>query len=542
MANLGKKSKGKNKKKKGDALKNNGDKALQDKIKQMEQGDYQKRLAAAAKKELKDRLALEQKYSAWNRLKIQNTWRKIMRLAKVESLRKDIEVISQNHERDVDRKDAIIQMLDRDVEEAEEQYQMALRAHLQNIDTLIDLQDARLLALENTFEDDLSQLRAEFTAEREQVVKQHTKERSELLDIMAAVESDEAEKEQETRHEYEQTREMIRNKNLEDIHVLQSFLDNNIEDLEKNFETAHLNYLQSTDQRTQDFKYLTHKDHQYSDDIKIKIRKIDRLQASLQHWRRKISSNNQECSERNQTMQEEKEALSAHFQGLKGRMNKFRDIQARRLTTLTKNARSAKSKLDNNVKLAERVLVLAEMARKLETDKEKVLPFYETSVNDEAKAAAAAETEAARADARAELIDSSAMTDDIPGLAPDVPALPYQPVTLTGDGREVNEWAYLDRFFKKYNKALLDKLAMENDRARLQAENAELQSVLKQYLNGISVTEDVMKEPNPLLVVNGRITLNAPPVRHAAPSTVIEASHVVSAPGRMARAARAPFP
>lgn len=34
-----------------------------------------------------------------------------MRLSKVESLRKDIEVISQNHERDVDRKDAIIQVL-----------------------------------------------------------------------------------------------------------------------------------------------------------------------------------------------------------------------------------------------------------------------------------------------------------------------------------------------------------------------------------------------------------------------------------------------
>lgn len=35
----------------------------------------------------------------------------------VESLRKDIEILSQNHERDVDRKDAIIQMLDRDLEE-----------------------------------------------------------------------------------------------------------------------------------------------------------------------------------------------------------------------------------------------------------------------------------------------------------------------------------------------------------------------------------------------------------------------------------------
>lgn len=32
---------------------------------------------------MQERLALEQKYAAWNRLKIQNTWRKIMRLAKV---------------------------------------------------------------------------------------------------------------------------------------------------------------------------------------------------------------------------------------------------------------------------------------------------------------------------------------------------------------------------------------------------------------------------------------------------------------------------
>lgn len=33
-----------------------------------------------------------------------------MRLAKVEDLRKDIEILSQNHEREVDRKDAIIQV------------------------------------------------------------------------------------------------------------------------------------------------------------------------------------------------------------------------------------------------------------------------------------------------------------------------------------------------------------------------------------------------------------------------------------------------
>lgn len=41
----------------------------------------------------------------------------VFRALQVESLRKDIEILSQNHERDVDRKDAIIQMLDRDLEE-----------------------------------------------------------------------------------------------------------------------------------------------------------------------------------------------------------------------------------------------------------------------------------------------------------------------------------------------------------------------------------------------------------------------------------------
>ena len=68
---------------------------------------------AAAKLELRRRMEDEAKISKVNGLKILNQWRKIMRLAKAEALKKDIEILSQNHERDVDRKDAILQMLDR---------------------------------------------------------------------------------------------------------------------------------------------------------------------------------------------------------------------------------------------------------------------------------------------------------------------------------------------------------------------------------------------------------------------------------------------
>ena len=51
---------------------------------------------------------------------------------------------------------------------------------------------------------------------------------------------------------------------------------------------------------------------------------------------------------------------------------------------------------------------------------------------------------------------------------------------------------------------MLDKVANEGERKRLQMENDELRVILKQYLNGISVTPDTVQEDNPLVVINSR--------------------------------------
>jgi hypothetical protein len=96
------------------------------------------------------------------------------------------------------------------------------------------------------------------------------------------------EREAEARQEHEQMREEIRNRNLEEINVLRITLDTQIEELEQHFETAHINYLQNTDQRTTDFKYLTAKDHELSHEIEIKIRRIERLQVGIQTQKKNI--------------------------------------------------------------------------------------------------------------------------------------------------------------------------------------------------------------------------------------------------------------
>jgi hypothetical protein len=114
--------------------------------------------------QLRERQLREQRYAHLNSIKIHNQWRKIMRMAKVEELRREIEILSQNHEREVDRKDAIVQMLDRDLEEAEEQYGLAVRGHMMIMDNLLDLQYQRMKALETQFNADLKALEDEFEA------------------------------------------------------------------------------------------------------------------------------------------------------------------------------------------------------------------------------------------------------------------------------------------------------------------------------------------------------------------------------------------
>ena len=151
----------------------------------------------AAKAELRRRMEDETRNSRMNSLKIVNQWRKIMRLAKAEALKKDIEILSQNHERDVDRKDAILQMLDRDLEEAEDQYQMALRTHLVNVDSLIKLHDSRLYALERSFQSELKTLQSDFHTEKDALTAKFRQEKKDLTAIIDAIDSEEDERENE---------------------------------------------------------------------------------------------------------------------------------------------------------------------------------------------------------------------------------------------------------------------------------------------------------------------------------------------------------
>eukprot|EP01029_Cantina_marsupialis_P001879 TRINITY_DN116_c4_g1_i1.p1 TRINITY_DN116_c4_g1~~TRINITY_DN116_c4_g1_i1.p1 ORF type:complete len:503 (-),score=175.67 TRINITY_DN116_c4_g1_i1:227-1735(-) len=501
MPQLGKAVKGKSGKKLA-ATATAGDKNIED-AQEQEKLDFIKKLQLVEMNRLKGMLEEEKRLTKVNKLKIQNQWRSVMRTAKVQELRELIEIMSQTHERDVDRKDAIIQMLDRDLEQGAEQYRAALRAHLGHIDNLLAVQDERLLELESSFLQEVETMMREHEEEMEEIRTNHQDEVQYQQDIIKTLKEKFEEQMNETRQEFEQLREEVKNRDLEDVNVLRITLDAQIEELERHFETGHLNYLQNTDQRTQDFKHFTRKDQELSKEIDIKIRQIERLQNDLTHWKAKIKQNSEESETRNRDLQAEKDMITAHFQSLKDKMRKFREEQDRKLKALARNADNCKRKLHGDIELASKIITKSELNRKYETEREQIIPFLPMGKEHDEE------------DER--------------------PPEPEEGEAVEEDGGQ-EHYQKLDNFWKKYNKVMLDVVALDREKERLSAENDDLKSLLQQYLNGMSINEQAVDEANPLLVVNGRTNIMVPVRKIGAPATVVEANTVVNIQQRMTRA------
>lgn len=486
-------------------------KVLNEDIKMLEEYEKLAKLSEAQKTRLK-KLQMQEAYNTKiNKKLLVNIHRKFMRADKVDQLRKEIEILAQNHEREVDRKDAIIQMLSRDLDDSEEQFQTAQRAHMDKITKYISLHTEKTRRIETEFERDLKMLKDEFNTEREAIIAQHARELKEMKAVITMVEAQEAERNASAKQDHETEREEIRNKNLEGINELRISLENKIEELEKQFDDAHQNYVENTDSANKHFKELQKEDKKLSKIIDTQKRKIERMQANLVYWKKKIEGNAQECEERNAALREQKEAINKHCNVLKGRMKKFRALENAKLTALTVTARDALLAATAREAQAQKILMLAELARKLETEREKVQPFYASTKRD------------SRSETKEEWQPIKTLEDSSEYKTA---AVQYDSA-LGEDGQPVAEWHYLENFHKKYNKVLLDKLAIAEEKKRLQKENGDLRSILKQYLDGIAVTGEAVDADNPLLIINGRVNLLDSTVRRARPNNIVELTTVV---------------
>ncbi|RKP04102.1 hypothetical protein CXG81DRAFT_23214 [Caulochytrium protostelioides] len=70
-----------------------------------------------------------------------------------------------------------------------------------------------------------------------------------------------------------------------------------------------------------------------------------------------------------------------------------------------------------------------------------------------------------------------------------------------------DDYHLMSKFYKRYNKVDLERLALTTQRDAALEDNFELKRQLQAFLEGISVNEAVMRKGNPLMIVKGKHSL-----------------------------------
>ena len=83
----------------------------------------------------------------------------------------------------------------------------------------------------------------------------------------------------------------------------------------------------------------------------MQMRKLQRISDQIAQLKAKMAQNTKEYEERNRKLKEEREQMVVHLQALKGQMNKLRDVQRERLTTMTLESNEAIKQVSLDSKL-----------------------------------------------------------------------------------------------------------------------------------------------------------------------------------------------
>eukprot|EP00696_Hemimastix_kukwesjijk_P008795 gnl/Hemi2/21113_TR7002_c0_g1_i1.p1 gnl/Hemi2/21113_TR7002_c0_g1~~gnl/Hemi2/21113_TR7002_c0_g1_i1.p1 ORF type:complete len:524 (+),score=198.26 gnl/Hemi2/21113_TR7002_c0_g1_i1:161-1732(+) len=424
-------------------------------------------------------LLQEEKVGRINRQKVQQNWRKLLQPDKLEQLKRHIEILQKTTERTLDRKDTNIKVLDRDLAVSEKKHLQAYNDHLKRSDALDHIQETRRKALEEEYQRCLDTIKTEFENERVSVMSNHIRDKRYLAHLMMEMQQEWTDSLTDELKEYQKAKEELKNKGDEDKNFTKHTLDGVREALNAENNELRTKGRADTIDLCEEFKERRTKTMQDEKIIRNNTTFINKRKTELKEWKAKIASTTAECTERNSTLREEKDKMRVHFQELKAKMLRQREQQRLRLAELIANSRAAIVSLDKKLSLGERLFKLAELNRKFESEREKLLPFYPTTVQPEDDVPA--ETDETEKDPREK-------------------EMPYQPTMLRPDGRPLGEHDHLENFYKRFNKVKLDTVALQGEKARLTGENQKLRSLLKQYLDGISVNQDVLASPNALLI------------------------------------------
>ncbi|NXF14109.1 DRC2 protein, partial [Smithornis capensis] len=142
-------------------------------------------------------------------------------------------------------------------------------------------------------------------------------------------------------------------------------------------------YTEATDHRMVELKELKQKCEKSSREIEVQAKKLQKLQDTVVATKSHMAARLREQEEQSRLLQEQKEQALQQLQELRNEVTRVVARTKSDLATLSCQSGATLKVLLQVVEKAQRILRLAEMCRRLETEEEKVLPFYPSSLAEE---------------------------------------------------------------------------------------------------------------------------------------------------------------
>lgn len=428
---------------------------------------------------LREKFDNDLKLTKLNQIKLTTQWRKIMRLVKTESLKKEIEILAEVHEKNLARKDSIIEAMLHDLQKSEEQIVATSESRSKQTKEMIQIQESGLHILESSYKEHVELLQSSFSDDLVFLSAALTEE-------IKLAEGDE----QAVAREIEQSRvaltrsfqrhdEDYQRQQKEEIDSLRSRLEEQIEGLKSQIENTNSIYNSEYGAIAEEYNEMLVSDKALSEVLETRKKQVDNLQMLLFQWQGKMKQFIEDSEDRKLVLISEKRNMHNHYQALKTRIKTYRTLLTRRLTELSARAHECKNRLHAKLDNGQKVLSAAKATHDwvqnddnndddiatwrvdLEEDTEVESKSYSTSISN---------------------TDSDSVTSRV------------------GDK--------LNKFYSRYNKLLANATVTEAEKNRLRVENNELQDLLSQYEKASTFSGESVEGNNSLLIINGRSNID----------------------------------
>ncbi|KAJ8944690.1 hypothetical protein NQ318_015898 [Aromia moschata] len=348
----------------------------------------EKKALKAAKKEEKKRQKIEQdkqvnrdylgrevKYGQLTLKRHKREWRQMLVNLALPKMREDLEFAWHNFERVVDCKNFTISLLMDELKEAEDSYMLNAKNQVECIDKLIGLFNERIEELQADYENEIVKFQEQHEQYCEQLRLSAEDEENHIKTVQYMLEVAMKEATQNIRTDYFSKQSSVENKYVLNMKVTKGTLEKKLQNIMKEAVKFFHSYSVRIEQIKMKHDELKSQDDPIQELLLTQLEKIRKACEYLKVLRVKLNDSQEVLGQKLKEAHHENDFFSNTFSLLKTRLEIDRKKDMQQLICLTVNFNKTFDYLKSLQGKVENILQLSAVCRKLETEKEKVVPF-----------------------------------------------------------------------------------------------------------------------------------------------------------------------